>query len=422
MKMNMQVQALLLLLTMAGPAAAENWPQWRGPERTGVSHETGLALKWSETENITWKLPLPTWSGATPIVWRERIFLNVAEDEDKLAFWCVDRTKGEVLWKRSMGGGNRKARKQNMSSPSPATDGKNIWVMTGTGILKSFDFQGNEKWTRDIQKEYGKFGLNHGYANSPLLHEGSLYVQVTHGMHTDDPSYILRLDKNTGKTVWRVERPTPAIRESPDSYTTPTLVNVGGKLELVITGGDVITGHDLATGKELWRGDGFNVNNDPAYRIVASPVAVGELVLAPTRIKPMIMFRGGGRGNVSTSHRVWSTQNGPDVPTPVTDGKLLWVVNDKGIYWCFDWKTGKEVWGPQRIRTGTYSTSPVLADGKIYVTSEDGVTTVIKASGKFEVLAENTIDDYVLSSIAVSDGQIFLRTAKALYCIGQRKQ
>ncbi|MBI3681734.1 MAG: PQQ-like beta-propeller repeat protein [Acidobacteria bacterium] len=387
-----------------------------------MSNETGLPTRWSETENITWKLALPMWSGSTPIIWGERIFLNVAEDEDKLALWCVDRNTAQPLWKRSMGGGNRKQRKQNMSSPSPVTDGRNVWVMTGAGILKGFDFQGSELWVRDIQKDYGKFGLNHGYASSPLLYEDSLYVQVLHGMLTDDPSYLLRIDKRTGKTLWRVERPTPARRESPDSYTTPALVRVGNAVELVITGGDVITGHDLATGKELWRGTGFNPENNPAHRIIASPVAFGDLVVAPTRIRPMMAFRGGGRGDVSTSHRVWAFQNGPDVPTPVTDGKLLWTVNDRGIYSCLDFKTGRQIWGPERIRSGTYSASPLVADGKIYVTDEDGVTTVIRAAEKFEVLAENVINDYVLSSIAVSDGQLFLRTAKQLYCIGQRRK
>ncbi|MBI3207650.1 MAG: PQQ-like beta-propeller repeat protein [Candidatus Solibacter usitatus] len=416
------LRRLLALAMLTLPIAAENWPQWRGAELSGRSRETGLPLKWSETQNITWKLPLPMWSGSTPAIWGELIFLNVAEDENNLSFWCVNRNGPKVLWKRSMGGGNYKARKQNMSSPSPVTDGKNVWSVTGTGILKGFDFSGNEIWSRDIQKDYGKFGLNHGYASSPLLYEDSLYVQVLHGMHTSDPSYLLRIDKKTGKTLWRVERPSPAIRESPDSYTTPALAQVGNRKELVITGGDVITGHDLATGKELWRGAGFNLQNNPAYRIIASPLVLGDIVVAPTRVRPMIAYRAGGSGDITQSRRLWSTNNGPDVPTPVSDGKLLWTVNDRGIYYCLDFLTGKEIWGPERIRGGTYSASPLLADGKIYVTSEDGVTTVIKASEKFEVLAENVIDDYTLSSIAVSDGQLFLRTAKALYCIGPRRK
>ena len=132
---------------------------------------------------------------------------------------------------------------------------------------------------RDIQKEYGRFGLQWGYGSSPLLHEDALYVQVLHGMHTDDPSYLLRIDKATGKTVWRVERPTQARFESPDAYTTPALLRYGGTTEIVMTGGDVVTGHDPATGRELWRADGLNPSNDGSYRIVASPVCHGDVDL-----------------------------------------------------------------------------------------------------------------------------------------------
>jgi outer membrane protein assembly factor BamB len=142
----------------------------------------------------------------------------------------------------------------------------------------------------------------------------------------------------------------------------------------------------------------------------------------PTRVKPLLVLRAGGRGDVSKSHLAWSTQNGPDVPTPVTDGKYFYVVNDRGIVWCLDAKTGKEVYGQQRLKPGTYSASPVLADGKIYVTSEDGLTSVIKAGPQFEVLAENELGEYTLSSPAVSDGQIFIRTSGHLYAIGQRKK
>ena len=190
-------------------AYAENWPQWRGPNLNGVSAEKNLPVKWTTTENVIWKAAMPGWSGSTPVIWRDRIFLNVAEG-DSLYLWCLDKTKGTVLWKQLLGSGNVKLRKQNMSSPSPVTDGASVYVLTGTGILKGFDFSGKELWSRDIQKDYGQFGLNWGYASSPLLFEDSLYVQVLHGMKTDEPSYVLRIEKRTGKTLWRVERPTPA--------------------------------------------------------------------------------------------------------------------------------------------------------------------------------------------------------------------
>ena len=254
-----------IALGAVAAVSADNWPQWRGPSLNGVSAEKNLPVKWSPTENITWKLPVPSRSGATPIVWGDRIFLNVALQDatGDLELWCVDRAKGAVLWKKPLGGGNHRERKQNMSSPSPVTDGTHVWVMTGTGVLKAFDFAGKEIWSRDIQQDYGRFGLNWGYASSPLLHEDALYVQVLHGMKTDDPSYLLRIDKATGKTVWKVERPTAAIQESPDAYTTPALLQYGTTTEIVVTGGDVVTGHDPATGKELWRADGLNPAEHP---------------------------------------------------------------------------------------------------------------------------------------------------------------
>jgi len=415
--MKFRITRLFVVVLMATSVYADNWPQWRGPTLNGVSTEKNLPLRWSVDENIVWKLALPSWSGSTPIVWRDKIFLNMA-DGDNLMLWCVNRNKGEVLWKRPLGSGNVKMRKQNMSSPSPVTDGTNVFVMTGTGILKGFDFDGNELWARDVQKDYGPFGLNWGYASSPLLLDDSLYVQVLHGMKTDAPSYLMRLDKKTGKTLWKVERPTTAIRESPDAYTTPGLLRYGKNVEIVITGGDCVTGHDPLTGKELWRANGLNPDNDPSYRIIASPVIFNEIVYAPTRVRPLLALKAGGRGDISNSHVLWSSMNGPDVPTPVTDGKYFYVVNDRGVMWCLDAKTGQEIYGQQRIKSGTYSASPVLADDKIYITNEDGLTTVIKAGPKFELLAENALNDYCLSSPAISDGQMFIRTAGHLFCIG----
>lgn len=413
------LRVLVMMLLSASIAHAENWPQWRGPTLNGVSNEKNLPARWTPEENITWKLALPGLSGSTPVVWRDRIFLNVAEGDD-LYLWSVDRTKGALIWKKLLGSGNVKMRKQNMSSPSPVTDGKSVYVMTGTGVLKAFDFAGKELWTRDIQKDYGQFGLNWGYASSPLLFEDSLYIQVLHGMKTDEPSYVMRIEGKTGKTLWKVDRPTNAIRESPDSYTTPGLLRIGKTVEIIISGGDCVTGHDLATGKELWRANGMNPENQPFYRVVASPVIFGDIIYAPSRVKPLVALRSGGRGDITTSHLLWSSANGPDVPTPVTDGKYFYVVNDKGVMWCLDAKTGKEIYGPERIKPGTYSSSPVLADGKIYVTNEDGLTSVVKAGPTFEIVAENPLNDYCLSSPAISDGQIFIRTSGNLYCIGKR--
>jgi outer membrane protein assembly factor BamB len=405
-----------MLLTV--PLAAEDWPQWRGPTLNGLSRETNLPVRWSKTEGLAWSLPLPAWSGSTPIVWNDRIFLNVA-DGPNVALWCVNRADGTVRWKRVVSGGNKQVRKQNMSTPSPVTDGSGVWIMSGTGVLKGFDVDGNERWTRDFQRDYGLLGQLYGYGSSPLLFEDSLYVQVLHGSHTDQPSYLVRINKVDGRTIWRAERRSDARQESPDAYTTPTLLRLAGRTDVVVSGADVVTGHDPATGAEVWRATGLNPTDDGIYRIIASPLVQDGIVYAPSRERPLLALKGGGRGDVSQSHLLWRFMNGPDVPMPVTDGRFFYVINDRGIVWCLDAKTGVPVYERQRLRPSTYTGSPVLADGKIYITNEDGLTSVIQAGPAFTVLAENDFGEYTLSSPAVSNGQIFIRTDKFLYAIGR---
>ncbi len=439
---------ILSVALAAGVAAAGDWPHWRGPSHDGVSDETGLPVSWDTEDGIEWKTALPAWSGATPIISGDTIFLNVSIPDDAagvpanpsesnrrrrgaaegrgnvaysghIELWALDRSDGSVRWKRHVSDRDTRGRKQNMSSPSPVTDGEHVYVLTGTGILKAFDFEGAELWTRDIQADYGDFGLNWGYASSPLLHKGALFVQVLHGMKTDDPSYLLRIATSTGETAWRVERPTEARRESPDSYTTPFVHQVEGRDELVITGGDVVTGHDLDTGHERWRADGLNPEDNGAYRIVASPIVKDGIIYAPTRVKPLLALRTGGEGDITESHRMWSFDRGPDVPTPVTDGERFFVVTDNGVLYALDARSGEVLAGPTRLAPGTYSASPVLAEKRLYVINEDGVASVVDVSGDgFEILATNDMESYTLSSMAMSNGQIFLRTAEALYCIG----
>jgi outer membrane protein assembly factor BamB len=464
--------AIALIAVLAFQAPISNWPHWRGPSHDGISKETGLPSSWGakcldgtgpqpaaaqaqsltpaqgrgrgggregrpvlnvscnkmETTNIAWKLQLPAYSGSTPIIWGNTIFLNMAtaSNTGSLELWAIDRTNQAILWKRPLAGGNHMERKQNMSTPSPVTDGKSVWVMTGVGVFKAFDFAGKELWSRDLQKEYGAFGLNWGYASSPLLRGNALYVQVLHGMKTDDPSYVMKIDAATGKTVWRVERLTQAVSESPDSYTTPAWIDAGGRPELVIVGGDVVSAHDPVTGKEFWRADVLNPQRSQNYRIIASPTIVDGLIIASTRNNPLVAMRPGGNGDVAASHVAWTFPQGPDVPTPVSDGKLLYIVRDNGVVFALDVKTGQTIYGPERLPSGTYSASPILADGKIYVTTEEeGLTTVFRAGPKFEVLSSNSLledcSPYCLSTVAISEGQLFIRTASYLWAIGDRK-
>lgn len=412
----------VLILCAAATALSENWPHWRGPNRNGVvTTETNLPLHWSPKENVHWKVALPGRSGSTPIVWGDHIFLCVTQGE-RIDFWAVDRKTGAVKWKQPLGGGNRSQRKANMSTPSPVTDGKNVWVLTSTGVLRSFDFEGKLLWTRDISKDHGQWGLLWGYGSSPVLHEDSVYVQVLHGYYTDDPSYLVRIDKQTGRTIWRVVRPTVANGESPDSYTTPVVVQTAAGPELVVSGGDAVTGHELTTGRELWRYTAMNPTGRTDYRVVASPVAHNDLVFVPSRERPLVALRAGGRGNVTATARVWSTDLGPDVPSPVTDGKYLYVLRDNGTFYAYDAHTGAAVYSGRRAAPGTYSASPILADGKLFLTSEDGTTTVVKAGPEFEILAQNDLEDYTLSTPVIVKGQIFLRTDSALWAIGKPRE
>lgn len=412
--------SLVIIVAIASGAVAENWPQWRGPNLNGVSGEKNLPVRWTVEENIAWKLALPGASAATPAIWGDKVFLNVPEGKE-LFLWCVDKKQGKLLWKKPLRGEKGDVQthpKHNASSPSPVTDGVNVYVLSAYGSMRCFDFAGNEIWTRDIQQDYGKFGFRFGYASSPLLFEDSLYVQVLRESAAE-ASYILRVAKKTGKTVWKVDFPAGSNFKTAESYTTPTILKQGKNVELVINGSDQITGHDIATGRELWRVSGLSPQ-DPPSRVASSPVVADGVIYAPAMTRPLVALKAGGRNDITESQRLWTSRNGPDIPSPVTDGKYFYIVNDKGIMRCLDAKTGQEVWSPQRLKPGNYSASPVLADGKIYVVSEEGMTTVIQAGAKFEILAENELNDICLSSPAVSDGQIFIRTAKFLYCIGKR--
>ncbi len=435
---------MLVLAAAALPGAASDWPHWRGPNHDGVSDETGLPTTWDTENGVVWKTSMPAWSGSTPVISGDRVFLNVSVPDDpagvpsnpsgrrprgatgagnaaysgRIELWALSRSDGDVLWRRPLSDRDYRGRKNNMSSPSPVTDESRVISLTGTGILKAFDHEGGEIWSRDIQAEYGDFGLNWGYASSPLLVGEALFVQVLHGMKTDDPSYVMRVNAATGETEWKVERPTDAIRESPDSYTTPFVHEVHGRREIVITGGDVVTGHEFDTGEELWRSRGLNPENNGAYRIVASPVVKDGIIYAPTRVKPLLAIRTGGEGDITESHRIWSFDRGPDVPSPVTDGENFYVVTDNGVMYALDAGSGEVRWGPERLAPGTYSASPVLAEGRIYIINEDGMASVISVEDGFEVLSTIDMGAYTLSSIAISDGRLFVRTAEALYCIG----
>ncbi len=437
----------VLLVAVWSATAESNWSQWRGPLFNGSNPDASkLASEWSTDQNVFWKTELPSWSAATPIIWNDVVFITSAEEgfngprtygrsnrrggappqgeqnkRDNILLLSLNREDGSIIWSRVIGNSNRIYRKQNLSSPSPITDGKHVWTMTGFGDLGCHDFAGNKIWSRNIQKDYGTFGHNHGYASTPLLHDGQLYVQVLHGMKTDDPSYVLAVNPTTGKTLWKMDRPTDAMNESPDDYSTPIIVKVNGKEQLVVSGGDYVTGHRLESGKELWRMGGFNPSNERYYRTIASSFHIGEVVYTPsTRGNPFIAFKVGGEGWISDSAKLWENALGADVPTPTTDGERVFVVNDRGILNVLDAKTGELLGERIRLEPGTYSSSPLLADGKIYATNEEGSTTVVDVEDGYKVLATNRLGSHTLASPVAVGSQLFIRTADHLYCIAPK--
>jgi outer membrane protein assembly factor BamB len=433
--------AILSCLSAAAFADDEHWPQWRGPNLDGRSSSTGLPTEWSESKNVKWKVKLPSWSGSTPVIWGDRILVpspgeagqggdaevvrKMGKERRKegkdLYLLCLSKKDGKELWRHKAPTANFHMGKQNMSSPSPVTDGKLAWWLTGTGVLTALDLDGKVVWTTDLQKTWGKFGLGWGYGSSPLLFEGKVIVPVLHGQETDEPSYLVAFDGATGKVAWRVERPTDAKVESPDAFTTPMPMKVGGAMQLIIAGGDYFTGHDPATGKELWRIGGLNPTKNQFYRMVCSPAIVEDMIFACVKAGPFVAAKAGGEPN-AVGTPAWTSPITCDVPTPVSDGKLLYVLNDGGTLTAFEPKTGKAVYEKQRVARGTYSASPLLADGKLYLLNESGRTTVVAAGPEFKVLAENALDDdYTLSSIAVSGKELFIRTSTSLYCISEAK-
>ncbi len=429
-------------LTAADSDGDAWWPQWRGPRASGHAVKAhDLPVKWSETENILWKVKTPSWSAATPVIWGDTIYVLSAEEgfvnptydtkklshapeksSDKIFLLALNRKTGATRWKTVVDSGNELHRKQNSSSPSPITDGNHIWVMTGHLRLGCYTMDGKQVWKRDLVADYGHVGLNHGYASTPLLDGSRLYVQVVHGFKSDNPSYTAAFDKTTGKTVWKHLRPAPGVMESKDNYGTPQMAVVNGKKELVIFGGDIATGQDPDSGEELWRIGGFNPAAFQMNRTISSLLVVNDtVVVGGNRGRPYIAFKAGGRGDVTGKKEIWNNNLGADVPTPATDGKLLYVLNDKGYYNVLELATGKVIYEGQRIEPGSYSSSPLLADGKLYAINEDGTATVTKAGPEFAVLSVNKLDGYTLASPVAADDQLFIRTGEALYCIGRKK-
>jgi outer membrane protein assembly factor BamB len=416
-------------------AQAENWPQWRGPSFNGATTEKNLPTTWSKTENVLWSVTLPGLSGATPIIWDDKVFIASADAQKNLVLICYNRKDGKLLWQQEVGVGDRSTDQgNNMASCSPVTDGKMVWAMFGTGDLAAFDFSGKKLWTRNIGQDFGKIANMWLYGSSPLLYEGRLYVQVlqrnppTYPHALDDKadreSFLLCLDPKTGKDLWRHVRKTEALAESMESYATPLPYEGKSRKEIIIVGGDCVTGHDPKTGEEFWRCGSLNAKNSQWWRIVTSPVASPGFIYAcaPKR-EPMIAIKEGGKGTVTDTHIAWRLEsNTPDVCTPLYyQGKLFVLDGDKKVLTCLDPKTGEKKWSGDLEVREVFKASPTGADGKIYCLSERGTAVVLDAGNEFKILSTIPMGEGPSrSSIAASHGNLFVRLAGTLYCIGKK--
>jgi len=419
----MSFVALLGMMSASSrQAAAENWPQWRGPRGDGVSQETGLPTSWSSTDNVLWRLPLPGSGGATPIVWEDRVFVTSTKGDD-LVLLCVS-TDGKLLWERQVAGGNYQARgdEGNAASPSPSTDGTHVWVMFGTGDLACYDFEGNQVWHVDLQDRYGRFNIQFGLSSTPVLDGDRLYLQL---LHSND-WLVLALDNLTGAEIWKHRRQSDAYNECEQSYASPVLYRDGERSFLLTHGCDYIVAHRLSDGAELWRCGGLNPrgNYNQTLRFVASPLAVPGMVVVPSAKRgPVLGLKPDSFGDITEKDEAYFWRRDadtPDVPSPLVVDGLLYLCREDGRLICADAETGEEHYY-ERTFSDRHRASPVAGDGKLYTTARRGVITVTKIGPTFEVLATNEMGEEMSASPVISNGRIYLRTFDALYAIGSKK-
>ncbi len=443
----LSLTALAVTLTVAATAApsGQDWANWRGPHFNGSSDETGLPVKFSPTENVKWSVDLPGPSAGTPIIYGDHVFLSSVDTAaQNLAAICVDRKTGKVRWRHIAGSGYKPAGmgntvqldyRSNYASPSPVTDGKRVVFFYGNGDLVAYDFDGKQLWRRNMQQEYGDFCFGWTFSSSPQFYEGRLYFQLLQrdkpvsGRGKDGmPSWLLALDPASGKELWKVERPSPARMESREAFTTPIPFVHNGRNEILLSGGDLLSGHDPSTGKELWRWGTWNQNHlNPAYRLVPSPVAGGGVVLGcgPKR-EPVFAVKAGMNGDVTGNGLAWATDPKSDnittdVPTPAFYKGRFYIASDLRKNMACVEPDGKVVWTTALEGPAAVWASPTVADGKIYLLSLRGEAHVLDAAtGKIlssVMMAEG--ENEIRSSIAVSRGNLFIRTNSKLYCIGR---
>ena len=416
---------------------AANWPQWRGPGGQGISDEQQIPLDWSSTRNLAWKTPVAGQGHSQPIVWDNRVFLtsdiegppalghkapehriegeifkhpdSVGSDrQHRLNVLAFDLATGKQLWERTAYDGtvfDDRHKRSSYAAATPVTDGTRVYAYFGPEGVYAYDFDGNLVWKASV----GQFPLlGMGTGTSPVLYKNLLIIQRDE--NAGDNSFIAALDTATGKEVWRTRRTVEA------SWSTPVLVDVDGRTELVTNGNQLIVGYDPATGRELWRAKGVESN------AIHTPLAGRGLVIATAGFpaKRVIAIRPGGSGDITGTDRIaWQYDKGTAyVVSPILYGDYVYLVSDKGVLTCLDAKTGEVKYEGGRVPVpASFMASPVAVKDRLLLTSIDGDTFVIRAGPTHEVIGTNAIGEPVYASLAVSQGRILVRGASHLFCI-----
>jgi len=409
---------IIALMTLALGAAADNWPAWRGPAMNGHSRERHLPLKWSATENVRWKAPLPGPGFSSPVVWGDRVFVTQSLDREghRRAVLCFDRKNGQKRWQKVTEYPDTESTysgEPHYCSASPATDGERVVASFGSAGVVCYDVHGALLWKRDL----GKCEQIWGNAASPILYRDLVLLNFGPGERT----FLIALNKKTGKDVWKVEEPGGSRGgDNPESWvgswSTPVIVRVKDRDELLLSWPNAVKAYDPMTGRLLWTCRGLGP------LVYTSPLATPEVVVALSGFMgPGLAVKPGGTGDVTGTHRLWREEKAPQrIGSGVIVGDHVYILNENGVLQCMEWKTGKTLWN-ERAAGRTWG-SVVYADGRLYVTNQQGETVVLAAKPTFEVLARNPLNERTQSSPAISDGEIFIRTYEHLWCISSKKE
>jgi outer membrane protein assembly factor BamB len=390
--------------------SAENWPAWRGPRLDGTSRETEFPVHWSATSNVVWKTELPGAGHASPIVWEDRVFTVAAlADNQARVLVCLDRKTGRILWQPVVITSllERKHSLNSHASSTPATDGELVYVAFldhSEMVASAYDFDGRQRWL----VRPGKFSSMHGFCSSPILYKDKVILNGDH----DGDSYLVALDRSTGRTLWKVPR-----ENQTRSYCVPLIRELAGRTQMILSGDKCVASYDPDNGGRHWIIDG------PTEQFVASVVYnEGADLLFVTGGYPdhhILAVKPDGTGNITKSDKiVWRTNRGVAyVPSPIAEGDYFLVVSDSGVAHCFEARSGKLMW---QERLGEHHASLVSAGGLVYFLNDRGVMNVVRPGPQFVRVAQNEIGEKTFASPAISRGRVYLRGDTHLFCIGAR--